>query len=176
MQYDKKKKVFTNHYPVHSLGDSNILIFGKPIGKYHQFKGIGQIIRISRGNRMDIVGAKFGMFDKVRDIVVSNSVARKQILTLKRGQWAEFYGHAKLLKFWDSKYKKYYPQWCFYAYCLQGQYVPKAFDMKKLEEDINNGEETNQIDELDKDREKMFQDAIDGLFGEKVDSEDIVLG
>lgn len=176
MQYDKLKKVFTNHYPVYSLGDSNIEIIGRPKSKYYQFKGDGQVIKISRGEKMDIIDVKFGMLNKIRHIVVINSLARRQILTLKKGQWGHFYGQAKLVSFPTKDRKHMYPQWCFSAYIVQGYYVPKMFDVKKLEEDINNGEEKEQITELANSTETFYQNVVDGLFAEPIDSDDIVLG
>ena len=163
-----KTKSYSNYYPIYSIGSENVKIFGATRGKYHQFEGRGQVIKISRGDKMDIVDVKFGMYNKIRPIVVTNSLARRQILTLKRGQWADFGGEAKMLKFRTKDGKHTYNQWCFYAYDIQGHYVPKMFDVKKLQEDIDNGEETNQIDDLTQSKEKFYQDVVDGLFGELV--------
>ncbi len=53
--------------------------------------------------------------------------ARRQLLTLKRGQLATFYGK---YRFYLEKGK---PKSLFYAYGLQAWFVPRALDIKQMD-------------------------------------------
>lgn len=110
--------------------------------------GVGLVRTIEKGNDYDIVGMDFGN-NHIRKIIVKNNNARKQIYTLKKGQYAWFYG---LMKSYFNEKKIVKTQ--LFAKAFQGWYVPKAFDIAKME-DID-------IDELtQKDKEQM--DLINSL-------------
>lgn len=132
--------------PKSSLGTirgESVRIHKKYNGGFSIFDGTALVKRISRGNEFDIVYAVFGiMSNKLRPIVVIENQARRQILTLKCGQYAYFYGACVKRKeemTFNGKIKKVF-RWEFYASVCQGYYVPKMFDVRKNATDIASGE------------------------------------
>jgi len=156
--------------PIYNLANESICMF--PL--FHKnnvayFFGIGLVMQISRGNEFDLVNMSFtAMGNKIRPVIVAGNNARRQLLTLKRGQYALVYGVAK--KEWnksaDPNFKPvYYAKWRLYAYMIQGMYVPKMFDYKKNEEDIANGIEENQFDEMTDAQVQAYQESAKEAIG-----------
>lgn len=153
---------------VKSLNNNNILLLRA--GNMTLFWGIGNVFKIERGENFDIVYADFGFAKNPRAVVITHNQARRQILTLKRGQFALFWGQAKTFKK-PSKFKGVanptYREWALFGYVVSGFYVPKAFDVKKMESDIENGIEQDETVPLNKNLEKHYEDIINGLFEEE---------
>lgn len=134
---------------VHHTPYESLLFLGVPRDKlkYTMVVGIGLVRRIEKGEDFDLVGMDFGA-GFIREIYVKNNHARRQIYTLKKGQYAWFYG---TLKYYteDGKRKS-----SLFAKAFQGWYVPKNLDIKKLDpEEIEkltqeNESKINFIDEL----------------------------
>ena len=103
--------------------------------------GIGIVRTIQKGDEFDLVKMDFGR-GYTREIYVKSNHARRQIYTLKKGQYAWFYG---LMKCYVLKGKK---KICFYAKAFQGWYVPKSMDIIKID--------PNEIDKLEQDKESKI--------------------
>lgn len=114
--------------------------------------GIGLVKTIQKGEDFDLVGMDFGR-GYSREIYVKNNHARRQIYTLKKGQYAWFYGLMKLYK--EGKKKKC----CFYAKAFQGWYVPKNMDIVKID--------PNEIEKLTKEKESKINFIDELLKGEE---------
>lgn len=130
--------------------------------EYVQFMGIGRVMKISRGEKFDVVDVNFGQTSRLRNVIVKHNFARKQLITLKKSQYAIFYGMGKLYQR-TTKKNHLYKIWVLFSYLNYGFYVPKVFDVKKLEQDIENGEETNQIDEMTEERRKGYEDIVNEI-------------
>lgn len=109
--------------------------------------GIGLVKTIQKGEDFDLVGMDFGR-GYSREIYVKNNHARRQIYTLKKGQYAWFYG---LMKCYKEKGRK---KSCLYAKAFQGWYVPKNMDIIKVD--------PNEIEKLTEENESKIN-FIDNL-------------
>ena len=133
----------------HCSKHETLLFLGTPLeeNKMTIAVGIGLVKVIQKGEEFDLVGMDFGR-GYTREIYVKNNHARRQIYTLKKGQYAWFYGLMKCYKIGNSKKS------CLFAKAFQGWYVPKNFDIKQLDpEEIEKLTEENEskinfIDEL----------------------------
>lgn len=154
-----------------ALQDESILVWVRYARTFSLWQGIGLVKRISRGKEFDIIYVSFGIAtNKQRPIVVVNSKPRRQILTLKCGQYAQFYGECfkkkeprTFITKEGKEVKKDIFLWEFYAMAIQGWYMPKMFDVKKLEQDIENGEEKEQITPMSDKEEKAYEEQIKEL-------------
>lgn len=133
-----------------------------------QYKGIGIVMKIERGEKFDIITVRFGMTRRTRELLVFHNQARRQILTLKRGQCGIFSGEArlqeKMVKLYDDRPPVKRKWWVFHSYVNYGFYVPKAYDFKKHKEDVENGVEEEQIEKMQESREKHYDSVINDLF------------
>ena len=113
----------------------SIIYFGR-IAKNQTMQvcfGIGEVIDIQIGNKFDLITMNFGLHYN-RQVFVKWNDARKQILTLKKGEYATFFGFRKDYyrpKKKDEKYQK--AEVYFFAKQLQGWYVPKAMNRKSYD-------------------------------------------
>ena len=142
---------------VHTLNCETLLTLGAPsdVKDYTMVVGIGHVRKIEKGKDFDIVGMDFGK-GFVREIIVKNNHARRQIYTLKRGQYGWFLGLMK--HYIDQETKQARVQ--LYAKAFQGWYVPKNMDITKMEpEDIT-------IEEMQDQKENQMN-IIDELIGGK---------
>ena len=176
MSYNKDKLKYDKHEPVTYMIGEDIEYKRYPNAGKYGFKGTGLVLKISRGTNFDVILVRFGvMTARTREIIVIHSRARRQILTLKRGQFADFLGEAVVISEDrpDNPYKnKFVKRLHFTAFAIRGWYTPKAFDVKKYEEDIANGEEENYIDPLEEDKEKQIEKTINDLFDKKGDDDE----
>ena len=129
--------------------------------RYRLFYGIGVVYRVVKGEKCDLVYINFGLMKnrKPRLVVVFDNHARRQLITLKRGQvcnvygLARFYEHKKQVDGKETKSLKF----GLYAKALQGWYVPTSFDIKKMpvNEDL--------VDPSEKEENLMneFDDVLD---------------
>lgn len=129
-----------------TLSGDSIFVFGCDKDKFYTCVGIGTVVKIQKGDELDIVYMFFGK--KTRQIVVKHNHARRQIYSLKRGQLAWFYG----------TYKNYGNKVHLYAKGFQAWYVPKAIDIKNYDldsiEEMEKTQETDMINFLDQFEEK----------------------
>lgn len=112
--------------------------------KYRWCLGVGRVCKIKQGENFDIVFINFGR-QYSREIIVQYNHARRQLLTLKVGQLATFYGKFKIYK--DEKGTT---KTIFYAIGFQAWYVPKAMDIKQIDlatfEKVKQEEENEMFD------------------------------
>lgn len=121
--------------------------------KYRWCLGVGRVAKIKQGDNFDLLYLNFGR-KYAREIIVQYNHARRQLLTLKKGQLATFYGKYKIYKKEDGKLQS-----VLYAIGLQAWYVPKAMDIKQIDLDAY---EKMQLEE-----EKSMINLIDELIGGK---------
>lgn len=82
----------------HTIGESLMLFGLSKLNEknYRQVYGVGRIYRISKGEKFDVVYMGYGLSRKWRKIIVMDNFARRQIMTLKKGHIASFYGYSKM--------------------------------------------------------------------------------
>ena len=120
------------------LGES-LMLFGwqKYRGKrYRPFYGVGVVYRVVKGEKQDMVYIRFGPFDttKTRLVVLYMNQARRQTLTLKRGQCCQVYGVCRYFKtdiMLNGKETKGV-RLGLYATAIQGWYVPTMLDIRRM--------------------------------------------
>ena len=133
-------------------GKNETLVYCGTMEKYtdrNLCMGMGVVTYIEHGEAFDIVNIKFGEKYNRRVVVIHNH-ARKQIYTLKRGQFALFCGYYKNYTI-NGKIKS-----IFFAKMLQGMYVPKSFDIKKMEKG-------DDISDLAQEEEKDLSTFLDDI-------------
>ena len=129
--------------------------------EYRSFYGIGLVYRVVKGEKFDLVYVRFGTFPniKTRLVVVYDNHARRQILTLKRGQYCQVYGVCRY--FTSEKEVNGEKLKCIklglYAKGISGWYVPTMMDIKKMP--IND----DLVDPTEKEQEMMnsMEDILD---------------
>ena len=137
----------------HSLGET--LIYCGPAtfdSKAILCMGVGKVNKVQKGNKFDLVTMFFGRIS--REIIVVNNHARRQIFTLKVGQYASFVGYATAYAE-DGKQKLQ-----LYAKGLQGWFVPKTMDIKKID--------PNDIEQMTEENESKIN-FIEELIGDDDD-------
>ena len=147
------------------LYGESLMLFGwqKYHGKkYRPFYGVGVVYRVVKGEKQDLVYVRFGPFNttKTRLVVVYHNHARRQTLTLKRGQCCQVYGVCRYfttdikLNGKDTKGLKL----GLYATAIQGWYVPTMLDIRRLPTNEDIAEPTQ--------NEKQYLDNMDELLNE----------
>lgn len=144
---------------VHYFPYENLLILGECSIKrlrekgYKMVIGFGIMRKAIKGEKFDIIRVNFGSGVQ-REILVVDNHARRQIHTLKQGQYMLFVGKMRNMTY-NHREGKY-----FIADMLQGMYVPKILDIKRSDIDMSNindeEDETmiNFLDEITKEIEK----------------------
>lgn len=145
------------------LFGESLMLFGnqKYRGKnYRPFYGIGIVYRVVKGEKQDLVYIRFGCFPsvKTRLVVIYHNHARRQTLTLKRGQCCHVYGICRRfttdITLNGKKTKGV--RLALYAIAIQGWYVPSMMDIRKLptNEDL--------VDPTEKEKEiqQTFEDVL----------------
>ena len=137
------------HYSIHET----LLFLGTPLEENDMTicVGIGLVKTLQKGQDFDLVGMDFGR-GYIREIYVKNNHARRQIYTLKKGQYAWFYGYMKCYKI-KGHYKS-----SLYAKAFQGWYVPKTMDIVKVD--------PSEIDKLTEENESKINFIDELLKGE----------
>lgn len=113
--------------------------------------GIGKVMRVFKGEKLDIIYMNFGRKYN-RKIVVFHNHARRQVYTLKRGQLASIYGYFKT--YVEDKQTKA----VLYALGFQAWFVPKTLDIKEYN--------TDTLDELTKENETSMLNFLDEILGD----------
>ena len=139
----------------HFFAHETLLLFGSPMEDMTKTicVGIGLVKVIQKGEDFDLVGMDFGRGFS-REIYVKNNHARRQIYTLKKGQYAWFYGTMQYYKDENNKSKV-----SFFAKAFQGWYVPKNMDIIKID--------PNEIDKLEEENESKINFIDELLKGEE---------
>lgn len=160
---------------LHKMGES--VEIKKGTRNFQLWSGIGLVKRISKGKEFDIVYVVFGvMSNKLRQVIVVNSKARRQELTLKCGQYAQFYGccfHKKkqctFKKKDGSEVTKDVSYWELYAYAINGWYLPKMFDVRANEVEIKEGREKDQTTPMNDKELNLFENQVKELLDKGLD-------
>lgn len=135
--------------------------------RYRLFYGIGVVYRVVKGDKQDLIYINFGMFreHQTRLVVAYENNARRQILTLKRGQVCQVYGVCRYftteIELNGKKTKGV--KLGLYARAIQGWYVPTMIDLKKMPINDNLEEPT----EKEKQVQKTFEDVLDDFLNGK---------
>ena len=147
------------------LYGESLMLFGwqKYHGKrYRPFYGVGVVYRVVKGDKQDLVYVRFGPFNttKTRLVVVYHNHARRQILTLKRGQCCQVYGVCRYYK--DdinlNGVKTKGLKLGLYATAIQGWYVPTMLDIRRTP--------TNEDIVAPTENEKQYIENMDDLLNE----------
>jgi len=145
------------------LKDESLMLYSYSMHnkkRYRLFYGIGKVYRVVRGDKQDLIYINFGGFreHKTRLVVAYDNHARRQTLTLKRGQIAQVYGVCRLFQQETTvngvKAKRI--RLGLYAMGLLGWYVPTMLDIKKMP--INEDLETPT--EKEEEIQQTFEDVL----------------
>lgn len=116
--------------------------------KYKMCFGVGKVYGVEHGKDLDVVKLNFGAkFHRI--IYVKDNRARRQIYTLKKGQYASFLGKIRMVKDNDT-FKT-----IMFASGFQAWYVPKMLDIKNYDLDS--------IDEMEKENETSMLTFLDDI-------------
>lgn len=102
--------------------------------KYSFVFGIGCVLGISHSEKFDVVTINFGR--RIRKVICDTNHPRRQVYTLKVGQFANVLGVFKRWKHYDKENGKWKWEYIMFARALQGWYVPKQFDMEQGNDNI----------------------------------------
>lgn len=150
---------------VEHIANGNLMLLGSVEYRnelYRQFVGFGRLTMIKHSENYDLVHVKFAHNEKSRVIVVSDNMARRQLLTCKKGWFMSVIGYAKVRKSGYVKDKEYRRElkYMFYAEAIQGWFVPTLVDIKR-----NNYALDTTIVEEEKESYINFIDEIKGFSG-----------
>ena len=146
------------------LKDESLMLFSSSTHnkkKYRQFYGIGTVYRVVKGDKQDLIYINFGAFPthKTRLVVAYENHARRQIMTLKRGQVCQVYG---LCRYYTTDVeingvKSKGVRLGLYAKGIQGWYVPTMLDIRKMPINEDLVSPTEQEEKL----QETFEDVLD---------------
>ena len=156
--------------------NESLMFFGysKHKGKlFRLFYGIGIVYRVVKGEKQDLIYINFGMFKEHnrRVVVAYENHARRQTLTLKRGQVCQVYGICRpyLTEFDDiatGEHKKRVRLGLF-AKAFSAWYVPTMLDIKRLP----TNDDLVEMSEKEKDLANTFDDVLDEFLNTKGDED-----
>ena len=134
--------------------------------RYRLFYGIGIVYRVVKGDKQDLVYINFGTFrdTKPRLVVTWDNHARRQIMTLKRGQVCQVYGISRMFtdEFQHNGETKRAVKMGLYAKGFLGWYVPTMLDIRKMpiNEDLQEPNDTEKeiVDEYADVLERFMND------------------
>lgn len=133
---------------------------------YRPFYGIGVVYRVVKGDKQDLVYIRFGCFPnvKIRLVVVFHNHARRQILTLKRGQCCQVYGMCRNFqtKINLNGQETQGVKLGLYAIAIQGWYVPTMLDIRKLPTNEDLSSPTEKETELQQTFEDVLNEFMNG--------------
>ena len=134
--------------------------------KYRAFYGVGYVVKINQGEKIDYVRVNFSLMGKhgSRTIRVVDNLARRQIQTLKRGQMCHVVGFASFYvrkKNKDNKSPRDRLDLCLWARGLQGWYVPTMLEIKKAPKNDNVEQFGNQENRYYEQDQNQVQDILD---------------
>lgn len=172
---DTKEYIYpTLNDHIQSVYGESLMLFGTSTHKgkhYRIFYGIGEIYRIAKGDKSDLVYVNFGIWknNRPRLVILYGNHARRQVLTLKRGQMCQVYG---ICRYYKEKVNTKVGERTgiklgLFAQNILGWYVPTMFDIRKMptNEDIVDPTENEKI------AEEKFDDLLDSFLNGKEDEE-----
>ena len=141
-----------------NMPNESIMFFGEVVQNkraYRLFYGIGKVYRVVKGEKLDLVYVNFGITKerKPRVVIAINNHARRQTLTLKRGQVCQVYGMCRYAPYEYQGKKRI--RLGIYAESILGWYVPTMMDIKKMP--------TNTDLVAPSDKEKDFMENYDEI-------------
>lgn len=157
------------------LQDESLMLFSYAYHnkkRYRLFYGIGKVYRVVKGNKQDLIYINFGAFkeNRTRLVVAFENHARRQVMTLKRGQVCQVYG---ICRYFTTKIKlngieTKGVRLGLYAIAINGWYVPTMFDIKKMptNEDLVDPSEKEQ--EIQETFEDVLDDFLNGTGDETI--------
>lgn len=132
---------------------SKVEMKGKTI---KQFYSVSACCLIKHYETYDLLYCKFGCFGKTKCVVVADNIARRQLLTVKKGGFFFLYAIMVAKPYTDKEGKKRIV-WRYYALAIQGWLTPNLLDVKKMpkNEDITEGKKESEslIDFIDEIKE-----------------------
>lgn len=135
----KPVRVPTNN-AVPRIDFGNAIIEIKVGSRWRTYFGIGKVLRVKKSDDFDLVVVDFGRgSERPCKIYINSLNARKQVYTLKVGQYAQF-GMIRTTDYALQKNDLYIAQWC------MGIYVPKIVDIRNSELTSEEIEEMNNDD------------------------------
>lgn len=147
--------------------DESLMLFSYSMynkKRYRPFYGIGIVYRVVKGEKQDLIYINFGLFPthKTRLVVAYENHARRQILTLKRGQVCQVYG---ICRYYQTDVevngvKSKGLRLGLYAKGIQGWYVPTMLDIRKMPINDDLVDPTEKEEEL----QETFEDVLNDFF------------
>ena len=157
------------------LKDESLMMFSYSLHnkkRYRLFYGIGVVYRVVKGDKQDLIYINFGMFreHKTRLVVAYENHARRQIMTLKRGQVCQVYG---VCRYYTTDVevngiKSKGIRLGLYARGILGWYVPTMLDIRRMP--VN--EDLVDPSEKEKELQKTFEDVLDDFLNNIGDEEE----
>lgn len=154
------------------LQDESLMLFSYAYHnkkRYRLFYGIGKVYRVVKGEKQDLIYINFGVFkdNKTRLVVAYENHARRQIMTLKRGQVCQVYG---ICRYFTTEInlngiKTKGVRLGLYAIALNGWYVPTMLDIRKMPINRDLVEPSEKEQEI----QETFEDVLDQFMNGKED-------
>ena len=164
-----KKKWKKSLYPT-CYDNYSYILFGRMTANhktYRGFFGIGKVVKISKGDKLDIVLVKFG--NRLQNVIASYNHPRRQVMTLKKGNLVTIYGVMRVCLITvdgkDGKPHKHLKR-SIYAWGLMNWYVPMVADLRA----IGKGD----TEELDKNIEAEEVGDLPNLSLEEMDMKEVM--
>lgn len=134
--------------------------------RYQAFYGVGIVYRVVRGEKNDLLYVRFGTFQnvKTRLVVVFHNQARRQLLTLKRGQPCQIYGVSRTFstKIKLNGQERIGAKLGLYAMAINGWYVPTTLEIRKMPKNEDLVEPTEKEKNLLEDFDKLLDEFYNG--------------
>ena len=158
------------HNDMSCLAGETLMIYDncKWNGKeYKPFYGIGVVYRVVKGEKQDLVYIRFGCFPniKVRVMFCYENHARRQILTLKRGQVCQVWGICRYYQsdIWLNGVKTKGIKLGLFPKGINGWYTPTMMDIRKMPDNEDIQEPTDKEVDL----QKRFESILDEFLNEE---------
>ena len=150
------------------MPNESIMFYGTVSEKgrsYRLFYGLGVVYRIVKGEKSDLVYVNFGIIDKhkARIVVIYDNHARRQLLTLKRGQICQIYGLCRYSPYEWKGMKRI--RLGLYARGIIGWYVPTMYDIKRMDKN----EDLVSPSEKEKEFMENYDEILDSFTNGKED-------
>jgi hypothetical protein len=174
---DAKNYVYpTLNNNMQNVYGESLMLFGTSTHKgkqYRLFYGIGEVYRITKGEKSDLVYVNFGIWknNRPRLVICYGNHARRQILTLKRGQMCQVYGFCKFYKekvstkVGDTTGIKM----SLFAQSILGWYLPSIMEIRKMPKN------SDMVDPTEKEKlaQQKFDDLLDSFLSGKGEDWDL---
>lgn len=158
--------------PVASFANEMINIYFTENPRVILFSGDMIVVKVVRGENFDIIYGSFNIFpSKIREVIFANNHARKQLITVKRGQFVHIIGEGRVyhkeVEFIDRKTKQKRKvntaYWQLFSYNNSGYYVPRMFDIKEFKKEVEDGQEIDYTEEMKQEEKEQFESMINDI-------------